>query len=222
MRVGLSARLKAAMQEDNGIGGNPFLASYGAEAFVGGGFDADLVTGEPQAGSQAIAHGGQVGFEFGAFGDDDGIDVPDLPPLVEDEFVDLGEKLEAVSSLPLGVFGGEVVADVAETGGSKHGVHDGVGEDIGVAVADEAEFVVDFDAAEDEGAIGAEAMDVIAVTDADVSHWGSLVNAVNAGLGLLSLVWGKEGINPSAPTPLTRPRREAGGEAHQLYELGTV
>lgn len=220
MRVGLSARLKAAMQEDNGIGGNPFLASYGAEAFVGGGFDADLVAGQPQAGGQAIAHGGQVGFEFGAFGDDDGIDVPNLPPLVEDEFVDLGQKLEAVGSLPLGVFGGEVVADVAEAGGSKHGVHDGVGEDIGIAVADETKFVVNFDAAEDEGAIGAEAVDVIAVTDADVSHWRSLV--VNAGLALLSLVWGKGGMNPSAPTPLARPRREAGGEGHQLYELGTV
>ncbi|WP_448563590.1 hypothetical protein [Trichothermofontia sp.] len=63
-----------------------------------------------------------------------------------------------------------------------------MGEDVGVAVADEAEFVVDFDATENEGAIGAEAVDVVAVADANVGHeFGSLVNA---GLVLiLSLVW---------------------------------
>ncbi len=57
MSVGLNAGLKAAMQEDDGIGSNPFLASDGAEAFVGGGFDADLVAGEAEAGGEAIAHG---------------------------------------------------------------------------------------------------------------------------------------------------------------------
>lgn len=77
-----------------------------------------------------------MGFEFGPFGDDDGIDVTDLPALVEDQFIDLGEEFQAISPLPLGVFGGEVVADVAEAGGSEHGVHDGMGEHVGIAVAD--------------------------------------------------------------------------------------
>lgn len=58
MSIGLTPGLKAAMQEDNGIGSNPFLTSYGSQAFVGGGFDADLVAGEPEAGGKAIAHGG--------------------------------------------------------------------------------------------------------------------------------------------------------------------
>ncbi len=154
MSLGLTPGLKATMEQNDGIGGNPFFLANGSEAFVGGGFDADLVAGEPEASAQAIAHLGEMGFEFGPFGDDDGIDVTDLPALVEDQLVDLGEELQAIGAFPLGVFGGEVVADIAQAGGSEHGIHDGVGEDIGIAVADEAKFVVDFDAAEDEGAIG--------------------------------------------------------------------
>ncbi len=176
------------MQEDDGIGSDSFFPANGSEPFVGRGFDTDLVAGEAEAGGEAIAHLGKVGFEFGPFGDDDRIDVANLPALAEDEFVYLGEELQAVGSLPLGIVRGEVVADITQAGGSEHGVHDGVGEDVGVAVADEAEFVVDFDATENEGAIGAEAVDVVAVADANVGHeFGSLVNA---GLVLiLSLVW---------------------------------
>lgn len=124
---------------------------------------------------EVAAHGGDVGFEFGLFGDDYGVNVADRPAVLLDELMDLGKEFEAIGSGPLGIRGGEVVADVAKAEGTEEGIHDGVGEYVCVAMAEESEGVGDGDSAEDEGSIGAEAVDVVAVADAEGGHgvgWG--------------------------------------------------
>ena len=63
---------------------------------------------------------------------------------------------------------GEKMPDVGESGGAEQGVTDGVGEAVGVGVAFEAEVGGEAHAAEDERAAGDEAVDIVAVADAEV------------------------------------------------------
>ena len=77
------------------------------------------------------------------------------------------EQLEAVGIFPGGVAVGKQRADVAERGGTEHGVGDGVADDVGIGMAFEAEFEGDTHAGEDESAIRHEAVQVITGADAD-------------------------------------------------------
>ena len=61
------------------------------------------------------------------------------------------------------------MADVRQGGGAEQGVADGVGKGVGVGMALEADGAVsEMDAAEDHGATGDGAVDVVAVADAKV------------------------------------------------------
>ena len=75
---------------------------------------------------------------------------------------------------------GEVFADVTEAGRPEQGIGAGVGDHVGVAVSDQPTLALERDAAEDEAAIGivGEAVDVEALTDADVATGRSSVVAV--------------------------------------------
>jgi len=67
---------------------------------------------------------------------------------------------------------GEEVADVGQGGGTEESVADGVGEAVGIAVAFESVVGGEADAAEDEGATWDDAVDVVAVADAEIHHRG--------------------------------------------------
>jgi hypothetical protein len=75
------------------------------------------------------------------------------------------QEVEAAGACPSVVGGREEDPDVAKGGRSEQGVNDGVDQDIGVGVPDEAAVVGDGDAAEDEGTVRAELMGVEAVAD---------------------------------------------------------
>ncbi len=62
------------------------------------------------------------------------------------------------------------MTDVREAGGTEECVADGVRQAVRVAVALEAVVGGEAHAAEDHGAIGDDAVDVVAVADAERSH----------------------------------------------------
>ena len=65
------------------------------------------------------------------------------------------------------------MTDVGEAEGPEDGVGDGMGEDIGIGVTGEAVGMGDGDAAEDEGAVFCELVDVVADAGAGHEEWGS-------------------------------------------------
>ena len=85
--------------------------------------------------------------DAGGFGDEGGVDVEDAEVAGCEEGADGFEDFQAADVLDGGVGVGEVVSDVGFAGSAQEGVGDGVGEDIGVGVAVEADGVGDVDAA---------------------------------------------------------------------------
>jgi hypothetical protein len=77
----------------------------------------------------------------------------------------LEEELR-VDVLVGGIGVGKKVADVGEAGGAEEGVADRVGEAVGVGVTFETVVGGEAHAAENHGATGDEAVDVVAVADA--------------------------------------------------------
>lgn len=151
---------------DLGFGGESF--SDRADFFRGFEFDGDAVQGEFERLGEGLADGEAEVAEFGALDDDRGVDVGDAVAAFADQGEGVFKEDERVAVLPLGVGIGEVEADVAKGGGAEEGVCDGVGEDVGVGVAIEAEVTGDGDAAEDERAALHDAVVVPAETGTDV------------------------------------------------------
>jgi len=152
------------------VGGDGLAGADGVAAFVGGGFDADVVGGDLEGGGEEGFHGGDVGGEFGAFGEEGDVGVADFVAAGGGFVEGAAEDFLGVHAAAAGVGVGEEVADVGEGEGAEDGVGEGVGEDVGVGVAVEAEVAGDGDAAEDEFTAGDEAVDVVAEADAEGEH----------------------------------------------------
>ena len=82
------------------------------------------------------------------------------------------QQLDRVGPGEGGVGVGEALADVTETGCAEQRLGDGVGDGVAVAVAGQPGQVREHAAAEDQrpGRVVTEAMDVEALTDADLTH----------------------------------------------------
>lgn len=154
------------------MGGECFAATDGVHAFVGFGFEVDLIRRDTEGSGNVCAHCGKVGTEFGAFEDDDGVDVNDAETLLLEEVAREFEKTDGAGIFPAWIGIGEVSADVGEAGGAEECVGDGVNEDVAIGVASGAAVEWDVDAADDEGAAGFEAVEVVAYAGA--SHKAEL------------------------------------------------
>ena len=110
-----------------------------------------------------------MGVELGLFGHDGGVDVAQFVARIAEEAHGPGEKDLAVDASILAGGVGEVIADVAQSGGAEQGVADGVDEYVGVAMADESEGVVDVYAADPQFTVGGKGVDVVSESD---SHNG--------------------------------------------------
>ena len=75
------------------------------------------------------------------------------------------QQVEGVGVSPALLVGREQRAEVAEPGSPEHGVDHGVGEDVGVGMAVQADLVWDLDAAEHEPASRGEPVGVVADPD---------------------------------------------------------
>ena len=103
---------------------------------------------------------------------DDAVNVGDGVSFVLEQLATAAEEYLAVNVFVLGVFVREVLADVAEGGGSEKGVADGVEENVGIAMAEESEMVGYLYASQPKRAVGGELVNVVAYSDAH--SWGVL------------------------------------------------
>ena len=155
--------------ERHGVGGDAFAAPDEAHALGGGGFDGDVGRGDAHDVGHRALHVGDVGVELGLFGHDGGVDVAQFVARIAEETHGAGEEDLAVDAGILAGGVGEVIADVAQSGGTEQGVADGVDEYVGVAMAEESEGVVDVYAADPQFTVGGEGVDVVSESD---SHNG--------------------------------------------------
>ena len=110
-----------------------------------------------------------MGVELGLFGHDGGVDVAQFVARIAKEAHGPGEEDLAVDAGILAGGVGEVIADVAQSGGAEQGVADGVNEYVGVAMAKQSEGVVDVHTADPQFTVGGEGVDVVSESD---SHNG--------------------------------------------------
>ena len=99
--------------------------------------------------------------ELGALCTHRGVYVADAIALGGDEVDGLAQQYLTIDVERLGSRVGEVVAYVAHVGGAEQGVADGVDEHVGVAVSEQAEFVVEADTAEPQLATLHQFVDII-------------------------------------------------------------
>ena len=102
--------------------------------------------------------------------DEGGVNVVEVDGFFVQHGSDTAEDFEAADAANAGVGIGKEVTDVGFAGGAEEGIGDRVAEDIGVGVAVETERVGDHHAAEDEGAVHDEAVDIVAYAGGDHSR----------------------------------------------------
>lgn len=148
----------------------------GVYPLVGLSLDVDAAGLDGEDAGEVGADGVLVGREFRAFEDDGGIEVFEAP-------AEGGGAVGGGAQEDLGVLGlvarvgvGEELADVGEGKGAEDGVGDGVVEGVTIGVGDGAGVVGEGDSPEDEraapagGRVGLEAVEVVAVADAELAH----------------------------------------------------
>ena len=93
---------------------------------------------------------------------------------------DLLQQLEAVRPGKGGVAVREEMSDIPHGAGAQHGVHHGVGEDVGVGVAQQALLIGDAYAAEDQLPVLGQAVYIISVSDPHSSPRPSKIDSASA------------------------------------------
>jgi len=81
------------------------------------------------------------------------------------------KKCDACNSPKSGVGVGKMLADITQAKGPEQRIGDRVNDDVAVGVGDGADALRDDDAAEDELPACLQAVDVVAVTDAEGGHF---------------------------------------------------
>ena len=92
------------------------------------------VTGASDGVAESALHLVATRRQLRSFAHDLDVDVADRPSLVANDRGHVPQDPDRVGARQLGVGVGEVLPDVAETGGAEQGVGHGVGDGIGVAV----------------------------------------------------------------------------------------
>ena len=152
-------------QQRDGVAGDGAVLAETVDVFVGLTLEVDLVVLAVEQGGEVLADVVLVGAELGPLEDDGNVEVAEGVPGFAHEPVGLGDEEVGGGVLPAGVVVGEELADVGLGESAEDGVGGGVVDDIAVAVPGWAAVVVEFDAADDEGAAGFEAVEVEAVAD---------------------------------------------------------
>ena len=143
-----------APQKADGLGRYPLFPARKTEALRGRATHDHALRLDGQGFGQVSTHGFAVVSYLRALADDNGVYIRHLPGLAY-EHPHLAQKPYRIGVFITFVGVGEVVTDVFEAGGAQHGVGDGVSEDIGVGVTDQAPLEGYIDPAEDELALRA-------------------------------------------------------------------
>jgi len=174
-----------ADEDDHGVGLDGAAFADGVDLFVGFAFDVDAVGGDLEEAGEVVADFLFEGADFGAFEDDGGVEVADGVASGVDAADGFDDEVGGVLSFVAGIGVGEELADVLLGDGAEECVDHGVVEDVAIAVADGPDGsgealapgtfggVGEFDAADDHDATFAErgvwleAVEVVAVADAE-------------------------------------------------------
>lgn len=161
------------------------------DPLVGLSLDVDAAGLDGEDAGEVGAHGVLVRGESWALEDDGGVEVFDVPAERGGAVRGGGEEDLGVLGLVARVGVGEELADVGEGKGAENRVGDGVVEGVAIGVGDGAGIVGEGDSPEDEGAapaggrVGLEAVEVVAVADAELAHRGEFTRVVWGGFRAL-------------------------------------
>lgn len=131
------------------------------------GFDADAARLDLQGRAQLSLHGLDVGPHLGGITDERAIDVAHLPAFLRDHALGFGEQLLAVGVLISRVGVGEVLADVAQAKRTQQGIDDGMGQGVGVRMAQQALFMGNLNAAQHQAAVWGPRVKIKALSNAE-------------------------------------------------------
>ncbi len=140
--------------------GNSFFSAREPEPLGGGGLDGNLRGLHLEGRRQVLAHGRQVRGEFGALGDQRQVGIPQNIPLLLNEVDDVVQEPYTIGPTVTGIRVGKVLPEVSERQGAKQGVHQGMREDIGIGVSEQAPFMRNRNSSQDQGAIFNKGMDI--------------------------------------------------------------
>ncbi len=104
---------------------------------------------------------------FRLFSDHAAVHISDRVSGGREPFADLGQQLETADSSIFWIIVGKEVADIRQCGGTEERIANGMQNNIGVGVAEQATLARNFDSAEDKLAIRGESVNVVAGSDPD-------------------------------------------------------
>ena len=127
-------------------------------------------SGQSERIGEMLAHRGDVGRKARRLRQNSRVDIGDGKAVFGKQRSDVSEQPEAVRPGVLRVRVREKLADIAERRRAEQGVHDRVGQNVRVRVTEQSLFKSELLAAQNEPPPLHEAVDVVAVADADVAH----------------------------------------------------
>ena len=153
------------LQQADGPGGDALLATHEAQALGGGCGEAHLRGVDPHRLGHALPHGVAVRCELGRLRRDGAVAVHEAKSPLARKVRDPRQEDHAVRALVGWVGVREEPPYVAGAHGAEDGVHERVGDDVGIGVALEPALRGDVHPAEDEGAPLGERVDVKPMAD---------------------------------------------------------
>ena len=153
--------------EDDGVGGDAFLAAREAKALGGSGLDGYIVDIAADNAGHRLLHLRDMGIHLRTLGTDGGVDVDQMIAFGGNKVDGLAEENLAVDAVGLGSGIRKVVANVAHIGGTEEGVADGVQQHVSIAVTQQSLTMFYLDAAHPQVAAFYQLMDVEAHSYSD-------------------------------------------------------
>jgi len=150
------------------VGGDGFAAADAIDAFIRSSLEADGFGREFGGAGEGGAHFGDAGGNLWFFGDQRGVDIDGRPAVRSQRGNYLLEQNERVGVFVSRIGVGKKVTNVGKSGGTEQCVTNCVGQSIGVGVAFEAVVGIEGHATEHERTTADNAVDVVAVADADL------------------------------------------------------
>ena len=114
------------------MGGDALLGAGEAQLLLGGGFHVHLVRLHLHPGGQVVPHFFDIGGQLGLLGQNGGVHVAHLVPLLLQQLHHMVQQLQAVRPRVGRVGVREVPSDVPQSRRSQQGVHHRVGEHVRV------------------------------------------------------------------------------------------
>ena len=111
--------------------------------------------------ASALADGLAVGEQLGPLGENDAVDIDDVPAEQFHRFEDVGEHFARVAAAVFGIGVGIHQPDVAQGGGPQQGVDHRVQQRVGVAMADRLPIVGNIHAAQPQRPAGLEPVQIV-------------------------------------------------------------